>query len=524
MEHPIYHLQNDAATDDLVISWATGQGGSLSVAPGVSGHRVLEILRQLTQDLIEELGDEAPAPPEPEPEPTPEPEPEPEPEPPAPEPEPAPPPQLFTPSADTRVVYVSSSEGNDSNDGLSMNKPKRTIPAGIALLRNGYPDWLLLKRGDTFDAGLGDWKKFGRSAAERMVVWTYGPSPDRPVLQTGSVPGLKTYGGGGTPAFLHSLAFSGLHFYAHTRDPEHPAFAGPNGANGVYWLRHSSDVLFDDCMFQGYVTGIVAQNYDGSGVTNVTIRRCVVVDCYGIKDKYHGQGAYISGVTGLVIEDCVFDRNGSRDGVEGAGPTLFNHNLYLQNDNDLNVVVRNNIICRASSHGIQLRSGGVIENNLFHRNPINVFCGYDTPVPGATAAVLRNVVLEGTDIDPSNPRGFGITLKNLVSARVEQNVVAHQRASKVNRRSIEVVGFATYANNVIYDWSVGSTGRGWGETLEVPGPWADPNRTVGTYCQSLGISPDEFYLRIRAQSRGRFDPRFTAEAINAYVRDGFKPG
>lgn len=55
---------------------------------------------------------------------------------------------VFVPSSDTRTIYVSSSTGNDSNNGLSESTPKRTIAAGKSLLRNGYPDWLLLKCGD----------------------------------------------------------------------------------------------------------------------------------------------------------------------------------------------------------------------------------------------------------------------------------------------------------------------------------------------------------------------------------------
>src|SRR5690606_36580387 len=55
---------------------------------------------------------------------------------------------ILTPCADSRVVYVSSSQGNDAFDGLSEATPKRTIAAGYALLRDGYPDWLLLKSGD----------------------------------------------------------------------------------------------------------------------------------------------------------------------------------------------------------------------------------------------------------------------------------------------------------------------------------------------------------------------------------------
>src|SRR3989338_1091043 len=81
---------------------------------------------------------------------------------------------VFTPSPDTRIIYVSSSEGNDLNDGLSPQTPKQTISAGKALLRDTYPDWLLLKRGDMWYETLDGWKISGRSADEPMLISSYG--------------------------------------------------------------------------------------------------------------------------------------------------------------------------------------------------------------------------------------------------------------------------------------------------------------------------------------------------------------
>src|SRR5690606_6289182 len=59
----------------------------------------------------------------------------------------------LAPTVDSRSVYVSSSGGDDRNDGLSPESPKRTIRAGYGLLRDGPPDWLLLRSGDTWGAG-----------------------------------------------------------------------------------------------------------------------------------------------------------------------------------------------------------------------------------------------------------------------------------------------------------------------------------------------------------------------------------
>ena len=114
---------------------------------------------------------------------------------------------VFTPSADTRIVYVSNSGGNDANDGLSAVTPKRTIAAGVALLRDRRPDWLLLRTGDTFtnEPLAPNWMLSGRSASEKMLISTYG-SGDRPVVRMTDRSAFRRQGGGASPPCLENAA------------------------------------------------------------------------------------------------------------------------------------------------------------------------------------------------------------------------------------------------------------------------------------------------------------------------------
>ena len=90
----------------------------------------------------------------------------------------------FTPSADTRIIYVSSSTGNDANNGLSANSAVATIAEGLSLIRNGSADQLLLKAGDTFvNQSFGYLDISGRSATEPIVISSYGSGP-RPIIET----------------------------------------------------------------------------------------------------------------------------------------------------------------------------------------------------------------------------------------------------------------------------------------------------------------------------------------------------
>ena len=91
---------------------------------------------------------------------------------------------IITPPSGARIIYVSSSTGNDNNNGLTPQTAVATIAKGESLLRNGYPDELLLKAGDTFvNQSFGYLNVSGQSATAPMVIGTYGTGP-APIVET----------------------------------------------------------------------------------------------------------------------------------------------------------------------------------------------------------------------------------------------------------------------------------------------------------------------------------------------------
>ena len=92
---------------------------------------------------------------------------------------------VITPSPGAQVIYVSSSGGNDSNNGMSPSSPVRTLERGIAMLRNYSADELLLKSGDTWYDSLGYWYRSGISPSQPLVIGAYGTGA-RPMLDTGN--------------------------------------------------------------------------------------------------------------------------------------------------------------------------------------------------------------------------------------------------------------------------------------------------------------------------------------------------
>ena len=107
---------------------------------------------------------------------------------------------ILTPSADSRIMYVSSSEGNDATGAIyapsdaevgadpfnpaGMVQPFGTVAAALDQAREGYPDWVLLKRGDEWETSTAFDMRTGRSIDERSVLAYYGTAVARPLIRT----------------------------------------------------------------------------------------------------------------------------------------------------------------------------------------------------------------------------------------------------------------------------------------------------------------------------------------------------
>lgn len=322
----------------------------------------------------------------------------------------------FNASPDTRIVYVSSSTGSNSFNGLSENTPKQTIAAGKALMRHGFPDWLLLKKGDTFTENFGQWKTGGRSPTERQLISSYGPAgAARPLVRTGSSSGIFTNLGGSSPTALDHIALVGIEMHPHTS-------SGASEGNGVQWLVRSDDFLIEDCMIRGYFTNLVVQGASGARITNFQLRRSVIADAYTVASG-HAQGVYISGCDGALIEECVIDRNGWNTSIAGSVGTIFRHNVYIQDDNT-GVVFRGNIV--NGTDGVQIRPGGSATDNLFTRTAIALLAKGNGIGSAAQAVdVRRNVILDGANIGPGLPRGWGLNVEEVASGTIAHNLIAN---------------------------------------------------------------------------------------------------
>jgi chitodextrinase len=393
-----------------------------------------------------------------------------------------------TPSSDSRVVYVSNSSGSDSNNGLSSGSPVKSISKARALLRDGSPDWMLLKRGDAWGESLTNWTLSGRNSQEPMLIGAYG-SGERPVLNTGTGIGFKNSGS------VSHLVINGIYFHANSRDTDSSSYSGTTTGNyGFHTMGDLTDVLVEDAVFDDYTYNLSVTAYSGP-INDFRLRRSIVTDAWSTTGK--SQGMYIDEVDGLLLEGNLFDHNGWNSDVSAAKANIYSHGVYMSARNT-GVVIRGNIFADSSSHGLMARAGGVIEDNLFLRNPINLTFGGGASVTagGVSGRVKGNVILDSRDISGSK-RGIGIEIANtrpgadvvvegnIITGDTQRNTPAITFNTNSDASNIsQAVGIndLTIRDNIVYDWY-----SGWNLSSSF-----DPGGTGNDAVNNLTVQDNDF--------------------------------
>jgi len=367
-----------------------------------------------------------------------------------------------TPSSDSRIIYVAQS-GSNTLTGLSADQPVRTLAHAVTLLRDGYPDWLLLKAGDAWNEVFPNWGyegKSGRSEQEPLLISSYGTG-DRPIIRCNN-------GAHGLAKFSHTprnhIFVIGIDFYSDQHDPASPSFdASTTESMGVFWLDDSEDLLFEDCRFRFLSGGLVIQENDTNyHIKNVRIRRCVITDSYAI-DRGTGNfssGYYLNLIDGVLVEENIFDHNGWNENVTGANATVFSHNSYTSECR--NVVMRGNLYLRASSLSTKFRSdrtdgsvGIFVYNNFIYESEVGISIGKETVAP----LRFRDVTIQGNvllNISENNPTGrvlgWGLEIMDVANALVTDNLIVNQPTS--NSYAIHLYresnSGVTIRNNLMY--------------------------------------------------------------------------
>lgn len=361
--------------------------------------------------------------PEPQEEPSPEPEPQPEPA-----------PDGYDWGTIENSIFVSNS-GSDNNPG-TYEKPMATLKAAaeVAVMKGAH---LSLHAGSTFDLNVlfeGE-----MPMADGSHIRAYGVGA-RPIIRCNNF--INFFKGS-----MSGIVLLGLDIRAAT----------PGYHSAIRILKNCTALSIINCDISGFQTNLIIQAEYGP-IVDTHIQGCVIRDAFAAENG-HSQGLYAQKVNGLSIYNCVFDHNGWSK-PDRSDATIFNHNIYVQYDSK-NVEVTGCLIKNASSHGLQLRCGGIVGDNYFIDCPLAVLIGHQNPDATREASYcLGNIVQGGGSINQDRPRSWGIEIKQ-IDCVVEDNVVMHAKSPigpAFLNSDASITGQAH--SNTYWNWN------GWGQNPE----------------------------------------------------------
>ncbi len=468
---------------------------------------------------------------------------------------------VFTPvPGETQIFYVSSSTGDDGRDGRSPATAVRSLSRGYALLRNGQPDWLLLKSDDTFVGSFGNFYKSGPSDSKRMLIGSYG-SGARPKILTGTDSAFYSNSIGADPAVPYGSNFNitDLDLLQDGNDGtlQHPAFV---------FLNEHKHILIENVRTANYQHAMTVQETEGDpmvGRTSDLKLRYLVVNGSIHLGEGHSQGLFIGNVDDFVLENSILLR--SSIGQE----TMFSHSIYGDEWSGP-MTIRNNIFSTPHSAGdLMIRPGGLIEGNVGLRNSIHLTVGVSVASPQLnTSNIINNLAVGSRNSGGGANVAYGISIGEIQGGSVRGNLTMGDSTGTDTVTGIDTshIGNVSFTDNVIYHWvsplSVWSTGFSMGGCTgpvtmsnnrflqatarvigDMPGcspsysnnifrgrdfagnepPLTNSGVSIEAFAASRGLQPnlDALLNALAEQRRGNYRTDLSAQAINNYFRAGF---
>lgn len=396
---------------------------------------------------------------------------------------------VFTPSADTDVVYISASGDNstctsyrtsDEEMGSDPFEPDGAVipcedfATARTKVASGGPDWILWKRGETFveSSGLGTVHLSGKDADEPFLISAYGTSGVSPVIKVGS-----NNEGILIQSDTSNLAIAGLDFYQYLRNPDDggSVTTGDRGMR-VYAGSNSTTItgiLVEGCKFRFFENGITTESGNGNVVTeeiDIEFRRNLITDNYNTTG--HSQGYFAYRADDILVEENIFIHNGwlvpsTSGGQTAAGgqSTIYNHSIYNNSVDNHNIL--RNIFVDPSAACIKLTKSytsdsTLIDNNLAVGGQIFLSAGVNgNPGNFDDITISNNVHTQSGRMDLTDTTdSYGIWACGLNRGLIDSNLIINLSiADNIdNGHALATCGdpvwSTTYSNNVIHDLHV----------------------------------------------------------------------
>jgi hypothetical protein len=400
---------------------------------------------------------------------------------------------VFTPSEDSRIMYVDaggndttatiyddddSAVGTDPFNPIGSINAFATYEAALKQAREGYPDWILFKRGDTFtmSAIYAIVPTSGRSATEPALTGAYGASGASPVIKVTEANQQAVRIHRTSPNWV---AISGLDFYSYTRNPNDTGYLGTSGLNQLGFFVNGTPTattyrgfLLEGCKFRFFDDSLISTT--SNSVDGLIIRRNLFTDSYAGAGQSHCQGLYIYNQN-ATLEENIFIHNGWYS-VAGGTPgeaTIFNHNVYnsspkgatyiknifIQGSNMNNKFTADSFASNAASNQYPI----TIENNLYIDGQQGVGFGNNTAgntYPFLNVTIKDNVFTDIGKSDHLQSIAWGIDVGyDTLGTDITNNLLINQtNADVTNTFAITIAGIQTdldISSNVEYNWKYG---------------------------------------------------------------------
>jgi fibronectin type 3 domain-containing protein len=227
-----------------------------------------------------------------------------------------------------------------------------------------------------------------------------------------------------------------------------------------------------------------------------------------------------------MVDENVFDHNGWSETVANAGANQYSHNAYVQDDNKAGGMFRGNVFARGAAHGLQARSGGIVDRNVFVLNAVEMNMGSspdptDPNIFTFPNSVTKNVMIEGRlmGLDTAWPRSaavWGILAPGTLSGIVcDDNIIANRRDSGVNYALAGTVTNLVLTNNIIRNWEPARD--------MTDATWPHPDDNLGNFYATIGgtNSETDYLAYLRNRPVHSLPWNMTAYAALNYLRAGF---
>jgi hypothetical protein len=445
----------------------------------------------------------------------------------------------FSPVPGALTIHVSSA-GDDAWPG-TVAQPKRTLAAGFAALRDGEPDWLLLRRGDVFTlTGAFTWSKTGPSDDDLggwMRLGAYGSEDDpRPILDSGDQPGLVVSPGVQSSKQIRNLAITDIHLRASTRlnDPA-SAMTAPVGIQVVATQFQApgpsiARLLIENVMIQGYGLGF---NGSATEIMDLRVRRSIFHYIFTPDGAAGGAQGWIAAPTGALLEDNIFYQIQSDDipGVVAEAYSEFLHSAYIPAE-ATNIATRGNIVIKATDALMQ-RPGGDYVRNVGVQCRIAGLLGQAwgvTPTPGGVGVIFEESLLLNAFNEP-------FYLGNTGAGEVRDNLFLRDQGGAVNvgltlvPQNAQGAGVNIGVHNTQFENNVLSGSLAWNpqdnasfsgltftNNLENQG---QIGTNIAAYLNSIGWSGstvDDWARRLITRDRANYGPDYTSLSIINFYR------